>query len=327
MIGAVVAEGVEKSYGDIDALQGVSLAVDPGEVYALVGPNGSGKTTLVRCLTGTTAPESGDVSLFGTPPGDTAKDRLGLLPQDYAPPDRLTPRELVEYYAGLYDAARDPDEVLAEVGIDAERDTFYGTLSGGEKRRTCVAAALVNDPDVLFLDEPTTAVDPAGRRALWQVFEDLADAGTTVFLTTHDMAEAERLADRVGLLANGTLIAEGTPDALVAEYGGPTRLIVETAATAEDATPETATDVDDVIGDAIFDASPGEAGGWTVTETDDGLVFEDVAPQDVGAIVDALEAGGIRFDRLTWREPDLEDAYLALADGEAAPVESEVVAE
>ena len=292
MNAAVGADGVRKSYGSVDALQGVSLAVATGEVYALVGPNGAGKTTLVRCLTGTTAPDVGDVSLFGVSPAEAAKERVGLLPQDYAPPDRLTPHELVSYYAGLYDDARDPDTVLSEVGVDAGRDTFYQDLSGGEKRRTSVAAALVNDPDVLFLDEPTTGVDPAGRRALWQVFEDLADAGTAVFLTTHDMAEAARLADRVGLLSDGELVAEGTPEQLVSDHGGPTRLVVETRA-APTAVPES---------------------HWSVRETDDGLVFEDVAPEEVGGVVDALEAADVEFDRLTWREPDLEDAYLALAD-------------
>lgn len=298
MNAAVGADGVHKSYGSVDALQGVSLAVEKGEVYALVGPNGAGKTTLVRCLTGTARPDEGDVSLFGVQPADAAKERVGLLPQDYAPPDRLTPHELVSYYAGLYDDTRDPDTVLAEVGVDAERDTFYQDLSGGEKRRTSVGAALVNDPDVLFLDEPTTGVDPAGRRALWQVFEDLAAAGTAVFLTTHDMAEAARLADRVGLLSDGQLVAEGTPEQLVAEHGGPTRLLVEPTATA-----------------AVVPESR-----WNVSETGEGLVFEEVAPEDVSDVVDVLEEAGIEFERLTWREPDLEDAYLALAGSPATDI-------
>lgn len=293
MPAAVGADDVEKSYGDVHALRGVSLDVDAGEVYALVGTNGAGKTTLVRCLTGTTRPDAGGVALFGDPPASAAKERVGLLPQDYAPPDRLTPQELVSYYAGLYDDASDPDAVLSAVGIDAERDTYYADLSGGEKRRTSVAAALVNDPDVLFLDEPTTGIDPAGRRVLWQVIEDLVDTGTTVFLTTHDMAEAERLADRVGLLADGRLVAEGTPEDLISAHGGPTRLHVDTAATVSDV----------------------EDSDWEVLATDDGLVFQSVAPEEVGSVVDHLDASGVQFERLTWREPTLEDAYLALADG------------
>jgi len=298
MTSAVVAEDVRKSYGDTAAVDGVSLSVGEGEVFALVGPNGAGKTTLVRCLTGTATPDSGTVQLLGEAPSETNDQRVGLLPQDFAPPDRLTAGELVGYYAGLYDDARDPDAVLAEVGLDADNDTWYGDLSGGEKRRACVAAALVNSPDVLFLDEPTTAVDPAGRRALWRVFEDLAESGTTIFLTTHDMAEAERLADRVALLADGAVAATGTPSELVAEYGGRPRLVVEL--------PESV-DAPDVPG---FDPE----------STREGLVFSDVDPEDIGGVVAALDDAGVAFEALSWREPTLEDAYLALA-GDAEGVE------
>jgi ABC-2 type transport system ATP-binding protein len=293
----VLAAGdVRKTYGDTTALDGVSLSVDEGEVFALVGPNGAGKTTLVRCLTGTTTPDSGRVRLLGEPPAEAGKQRVGLLPQDFSPPDRLTAGELVGYYAGLYDDARDPAEVLEAVGLDAGDDTWYGDLSGGQKRRACVAAALVNDPDVLFLDEPTTAVDPAGRRALWSVFEDLAASGTTIVLTTHDMAEAERLADEVALLAGGKVAATGSPEELVAAHGGPTRLVVET------------------------DGGSPEIVGFDARRTDEGLVFADVAPEDIGSVVDALEEASIGFEALSWREPTLEDAYLALA-GDAERVE------
>ncbi|MFB6071437.1 MAG: ATP-binding cassette domain-containing protein [Halobacterium sp.] len=295
----LAAEDVRKTYGDVVALDGVSLSAAAGEVFALVGPNGAGKTTLVRCLTGTATPDEGSVRLLGGPPGDARKQRVGLLPQAYSPPDRLTPGELVAYYAGLYDDARDPETVLREVGLDPASDTWYADLSGGERRRACVAAALVNDPDVLFLDEPTTAVDPAGRRALWDVFEDLAEAGTTIFLTTHDMAEAERLADRVTLLADGEVAATGTPSELVAEYGGPTRLVVD-------------------AGD--LDSAP-DLPGFAAEVTDEGLVFPDVSPEDIGDVVAALDDAGVAFDSLSWREPTLEDAYLALAgDVERAAV-------
>jgi len=298
MTSAVVAEDVRKSYGDTAAVDGVSLSVGEGEVFALVGPNGAGKTTLVRCLTGTATPDGGTVELLGEAPSETNDQRVGLLPQDFAPPDRLTAGELVGYYAGLYDDARDPDAVLAEVGLDADNDTWYGDLSGGEKRRACVAAALVNSPDVLFLDEPTTAVDPAGRHALWRVFEDLAESGTTIFLTTHDMAEAERLADRVALLADGAVAATGTPSELVTEYGGRPRLVVELSESA---------DAPDVPG---FDPD----------STREGLVFSDVDPEDIGEVVAALDDAGVAFEALSWREPTLEDAYLALA-GDAEGVE------
>src|SRR6056297_853038 len=182
MADALVAEDVRRRYGDTVALDGVSLSVGEGEVFALIGPNGAGKTTLVRALTGTTEPDSGAVSVFGTDPTEADRQRLGLLPQSFDPPERLTARELIEYYAGLYDEARDPEAVLSEVGLDSGDSTWYENLSGGQKRRTCVGTALVNDPDVLFLDEPTTGIDPGGRRALWSLIEELAERGTTVFL-------------------------------------------------------------------------------------------------------------------------------------------------
>lgn len=302
----VVADGVTKRYGDTVALDGVDLTIDEGEVFAMIGPNGAGKTTLTRCLTGTRTPDGGRVELFGAPPGEVQADGVGLLPQDFNPPDRLTPRELVDYYAGLYDDPRPTNELLETVGMDVDTDTWYSDLSGGEQRRTCVAAALVNDPALLFVDEPTTGIDPAGRHALWRVFEDLADAGTTVFLTTHYMAEAERLADRVGLLANGRIVATGTPNALIAEYGGTPSLDVTT--NAEPA--------------ALADA------GFTVEATADGLRVQNIEPEEIGRVVDAFDARGLAFDSLSWSEPDLEDVYLALADDPAvADVEdAEVVA-
>jgi len=288
----VVADDVSKSYDGTPALRGVSLSVSSGEVFALIGPNGAGKTTLVRCLTGTTTPGGGTVSLLGESPRESGRERLGLLPQSFDPPDRLTPRELVSYYAGLYEDAKDPADALREVGMDPDSETWYGDLSGGEQRRTAVACALVNSPDVLFVDEPTTGVDPAGRRDLWGVFEDLANSGTTIFLTTHYMAEAERLADTVGLLADGNVVATGDPGSLISEYGGSSRVVVETDAGSE----------------AFADS------GFDPTETEAGLVFEGVPAEDIGRVVDAFEDLGLAFDAVEWREPDLEDVYLALAD-------------
>ncbi|UPV99514.1 ABC transporter ATP-binding protein [Halorussus gelatinilyticus] len=303
----LVAEDLRKSYGDTTALDGVSLSVGEGEVFGLIGPNGAGKTTLVRSLTGTTEPDSGTVSVFGTDPQSADRQRLGLLPQAFDPPERLTARELVAYYAGLYDEARDPDTVLAEVGLDAADDTWYENLSGGQQRRTCVGTALVNDPDLLFLDEPTTGIDPAGRRALWTLVEDLADRGTTVFLTTHSMEEAERLADRVGLLADGELAAVGPPSDLVAEYGGRTRIVVEL-----DADAESPADSADGRPPSARAADALAAADFEVEAAEGRLVVTGVLPEDIGAVVAALNDGGVAYDSLTWTEPDLEDAFLQL---------------
>jgi ABC-2 type transport system ATP-binding protein len=302
----LVADGVEKSYGDVRALRGVSLTVGPGEAFGLIGPNGAGKTTLVRALTGTTTVE-GTVRVLGSSPTDVDANRLGLLPQSFSPSARLTPRELLSYYAGLYDAARDPATVLDEVGLADAADTWYERLSGGQKRRTCVGVALVNDPDVLFLDEPTTGIDPAGRRDVWQLVEGLTAGGTTVFLTSHSMAEVERLADRVGLLRDGELVTTGSPAALVAEHGGENTLAVETV--------------------AVDDATAALDEAYAVSETTDGVIVRGVSPREIGDVASMLDGAGVTYGSLTWSEPSLEDVYLSLTgeafemrDGDASPV-------
>ncbi|MFC4549272.1 ABC transporter ATP-binding protein, partial [Halorussus sp. GCM10023401] len=312
MTDVLVAEGLRKTYGDATALDGVSLSVAEGEVFALIGPNGAGKTTLVRALTGTTTPDSGSVSVFGEAPGAVERSRLGLLPQSFDPPERLTARELIGYYAGLYDEARDPEAVLSEVGLADAGTTWYENLSGGQRRRTCVGTALVNDPDLLFLDEPTTGIDPAGRRALWDLVEDLADRGTTVFLTTHYMEEAERLADRVGLLADGQVVEVGSPGALVAEYGGRPRLVVDVEAV-EDDEARAAGQQDRASAPAAAGADALADAGFSAEETDEGLVVADVSPEDIGGVVAALNEAGVAYEALTWKQPDLEDVFLRLA--------------
>jgi ABC-2 type transport system ATP-binding protein len=326
---ALVAENVEKSYGETVALDGVSLSVAEGEVFALVGPNGAGKTTLVRALTGTTTPTAGDVAVFGEAPAAVDESRLGVLPQSFSPPARLSARELVTYYAGLYDDARDVEEVLSTVGVADAADTRYEDLSGGQQRRTCLGATLVNDPDVLFLDEPTTGIDPAGRRTVQARIDALADGGATVFLTTHDMAEAERVADRVGFLADARLEAVGTPAGLVREHGGERRLVIETVTEVEGDTAPAA----DAGRTAASGDSVAAVGAESLAELDyaarsrDGeIVVYDVEPADIGRIVDALESAGVAYSELTWTEPDLEDVYLELTEDRDASRRAPAVA-
>ncbi|MDB2242468.1 ABC transporter ATP-binding protein [Halorubrum ezzemoulense] len=303
----VAGEGVRKEYGEVVALDGVDLDVAAGEVFGLIGPNGAGKTTLVRALTGTTEAE-GDLRVFGEAPAAVDPARIGLLPQSFDPPARLTARELVDYYGGLYDAARDTESVLDDVGMADDADAWYETLSGGQQRRTCVATAVVNDPDLLFLDEPTTGIDPAGRRAIHRLIERLAAGGTTVFLTSHAMDEVERLADRVALLRDGRVVASGAPDRLVAEHGGAPRLDADTAtATGEETVEGVAAGVRERLGD-----DP------TVEATDGGLRVRGVRPEAIGDAVDALDAAGVAFDSLSWSEPSLEDVYLRLTGEEYA---------
>jgi ABC-2 type transport system ATP-binding protein len=295
----IVAENVRRRYGGTVALDGVSLSVAEGEVFALVGPNGAGKTTLVRALTGTTVVD-GRVTVFDEPPADVDPERVGLLPQEFDPAERLTARELVTYYAGLYDRPRDVDAVLADVGLGgADARKPYEDLSGGQKRRTCVATALVNDPDLLFLDEPTAGIDPAGRRQLQSLVTDLADGGTTVLLTTHDMAAAESLADRVGLLADGQFVAVGPPRDLVAGHGGTSRLELAVPERAESAA-----------------AIALERAGYRLAPDEAVLAVADIDPRDIGGVVESLEAEDVPYDAITWKQPDLEDVYLALTGTE-----------
>ena len=285
----LVADDVHRRYGDTVALDGVSLRVDEGQIFALVGPNGAGKTTLVRALTGTT-PVTGTVELFGESPRCVDRERIGLLPQDFDPPERLTARDLVTYYGGLYDDPEPTDEILEAVGMTDSADTYYENLSGGQKRRTCVATALVNSPDLLVLDEPTTGIDPVGRRTLWRLLEGLAADGTTIFITTHYMEEAEVLADSVGLLADGALVAVDTPANLVAEYGGDSLLYV----------------------DGTFDDSVIDLFGYEGTIDSGRLTLRDVEPEAIGSVVRTLDDAGISYGSLAWTEPDLEDVYLHL---------------
>jgi ABC-2 type transport system ATP-binding protein len=287
----VKADGLRKTYGDTVALDGVSLSVDAGEVFALVGPNGAGKTTLVRCLTGTARPTDGDARLLGASPDEADKTRVSVLPQEFSPPERLTPDELVGYYASLYpeEETRDADNLVDEMGLADARGTRYTDLSGGQKSRLKVAVTLVNDPDVVFLDEPTTGIDPEGREDVWRVVERLADEGTTVFLTTHYMREVERLADRVALIAEGSLVEVGATDDVIRRHAGGPRLLVRTV------------------------GPPGEAAEAVGATVEDGeLVFEGVAVDGIGGALDSLEEAGVDYDEVRWREPGLEEAYLRL---------------
>ncbi len=319
MTEVLVAEDVRKRYGDAEALDGVSLTVRAGEVFALIGPNAAGKTTLVRALTGTTTPTDGSVTVFGEAPTAVARERIGVLPQDFSPPGRLTGRELIEYYAGLYDDAIEPDEVLSTVGLADDADTWYEKLSGGQQRRVCLGAALVNDPELLFLDEPTTGIDPAGRRTVAERVRALAARGTTVFLTTHDMAEAQRLADRVGLLSDGELVAVGPPEELVRKHGGDARLYVELDAERADgeaaaaSTPDPETVASDLADDGV-----------AATPTERGVEITGIDPTEIGRAVEAMEARGVAYSSLTWREPSLEDVYMELAGDEEGGAGSEV---
>ena len=289
MIPAVRVDGVSHRFDDIVALDNISFSVETGEIFGLIGPNGAGKTTLVRTITGTLTPDVGEIQVLGSAPQTMELDRIGFLPQNFTPPVRLTVRELLRYYAGLYDRTRPIDSLLETVGMADRADARYHQLSGGQQRRVCVAIALVNDPDVLFLDEPTTGIDPAGRLLLWDLLQTLVDSGRTILLTTHDMREAESIADRIAILERGSMIELGAPAALVAEHGGSTRLIIECTTDPKDF-PST----------------------LDVKQGDDRIWIDGIEPTEIGIVVEHLENANIAFETLTWRQPTMEDVYLNL---------------
>jgi len=248
----VSIKGLVKRYGDHVAVDGLDLDISRGEVFALLGPNGAGKTTTVEILEGHRNADSGAVRVLGSDPrtaGQTWRSRIGIVAQTSKESPELTVRELVRHFSRYYPTPRDPDEVIGLVGLDGKSDVRAAKLSGGQRRRLDVALGVIGDPELLFLDEPTTGFDPEARRQFWSLVRDLRAGGTTVLLTTHYLDEAEQLADRVGVIARGRLVALDTPAKLggrsahVArvtwEDGGtmrdertitPTRLVTELAA-------------------------------------------------------------------------------------------------
>ncbi|HEY6567665.1 MAG TPA: ABC transporter ATP-binding protein, partial [Actinomycetota bacterium] len=213
----IEVQGLRKSYGTVEAVNGIDLAVDRGEVFALLGPNGAGKTTTVEILEGFRSRSGGDVRVLGSDPGghDVAlRRRIGIVLQSTGVDPYLTVLETIQLYSGYYPSPRPANEVIDLVGLESKRDTRVLKLSGGQQRRLDVAIALAGDPELLFLDEPTTGFDPTARRAAWEIIKGLTSLGKTVFLTTHFMDEAQYLAHRVAVIAHGTIVADGTPETL-----------------------------------------------------------------------------------------------------------------
>ena len=301
---AIEVRRLRKSYGGIERLDGVSFSVDYGEVFGFLGTNGAGKTTTIEILEGYRARDGGEVSVLGADPAHAGRDwrnRIGLVLQESELNPVYTVRETVAMFARYFRQPTDLDATIASAGLADKAGERVGRLSGGEKRRVDVAIGLVGDPEVLFLDEPTTGLDPAARRGMWALIEGLRRAGKTVFLTTHYMEEAQRLADRIVILQAGAIAAQGTAEQLSRALGHGTRISFL-------APPQ--------IGPAQVSA----AVGTPVEQDGRRLGFHsDQAQRDLTALLGWAAGHGVELTDIRVSPPTLDDVFvqLAVAAGEA----------
>jgi len=305
---AIDVRGLRKSYDEREVVRGIDLQVRHGEVFAFLGPNGAGKTTTVEILEGYRSRDAGEVSVLGADPaaGDRRwRSRMGLVLQSCTMPPELTVRELVGLYAGYYPHPRGLDESIELVGLEGQSDTRTSHLSGGQQRRLDVALALIGDPELVFLDEPTTGFDPSARHHAWGVIANLRSLGKTIFLTTHYMDEAQALADRVAVIAAGEIVAEGTPETL----GGRDRAMSDVSF--------------GLAPDARIPDLPGEL--MALAELRDGRVH--IATREPARVLHALTGWALSraedLPDLTVGRPTLEDIYLKLTEGDPAQAPNE----
>lgn len=225
----ILVENLRKSYGSIKAVDGLSFKVYEGEVYSLLGPNGAGKTTTVEIVEGLRKPDGGRVRVLGMDPWHSQADirqTVGIMPQDFRFVERINPEEAIRFYCTIFGVADRSKELLELVELDDVRHVYFQNLSGGQKQKLGICLALVNNPKVVFLDEPTTGLDPRARRRIWKLIRQLKEEGRTIILTTHYLEEAEMLADRVGIVSRGKMIVEGTPKEIIEKMGKGKRLLV-----------------------------------------------------------------------------------------------------
>lgn len=301
MPAAVECRDLRKTYdGKVEAVRGLSLAIQPGECFGLLGPNGAGKTTTIEILEGLLEPTSGEVSILGrswkTNPREI-REYIGISLQETRLSEKLTVRETIELFASFYSQPRSTDEVLSALQLNEKSDALVGKLSGGQKQRLAVATALVASPKVLFLDEPTTGLDPQSRRQLWEIIRAFQREGGTVLLTTHYMDEAERLCDRLAIVDHGQIIAEGTPADLIERLGG--HHVVEFALSGnghrDNATWQSLPSVDSV-------------------RNEDGVICLNVREphRTIPALLERVDQQSAQLERLNTRQASLEDVFVNL---------------
>jgi ABC-2 type transport system ATP-binding protein len=294
----IAVHNLTKRYGEVHALRGVSFAVEEGEVFGLLGPNGAGKTSTVEILEGLRPADGGTVNVCGLDPqqsGTELKEEIGAVLQSTALPDKIRVSEALAMFGSFYRRHRETDRLLQRFGLEEKRNAFYSQLSGGQKQRLALAMSLVNEPRVLFLDEPTAGLDPQVRREIYDIIEELKKEKKTILLTTHYIEEAERLCDRVAIVDQGRLIAAGTPRELKERSAGTTRIELRLARPEPDAALRHLDGVADCI------ASDGQY-----------ILHSNRVPQTIVSLVKYLEAQGNELASLEISSPSLEDVFLEL---------------
>ena len=298
---AITIDQLHKSYGDLQAVDGVTFEVCPGEIFGMVGPNGAGKTTTIECLEGLRRPDGGRLSVLGLDPqrqGYELRERIGVQLQESSLPDRLKVREVMGLFAAFYRRSADSTALLDQLGLAEKSGAAFGQLSGGQKQRLFIALALINDPEIVFLDELTTGLDPQARRAMWELVKGVRERGKTIFLTTHYMEEAEHLCDRVAIIDHGKVVALDTPRNLVASLDAENRIVFSLEAPVDDAPFR------EIQGVTRVEQSGGRI---IIFGRGDGLLVR---------VVMALDSAKIRFRDLRTEQPSLEDVFLALTGKE-----------
>jgi len=299
---AVVVRDLWKKYGDVEAVRGLSFDIPVGECFGLLGPNGAGKTTTIEILEGLNPPTSGDVTVLGRRWGRDDRDireRLGVCLQQTVLSPKLEVHETLELFRSFYREGRAPADVMTEVGLTEKAQARVATLSGGQQQRLAVACALVGDPELLFLDEPTTGLDPQSRRGVWEVVNRFKERRRTVLLTTHYMDEAERLCDRLAIVDHGRVIAQGTPRELITSLGGDH--VVEISVAESDKPRPAAADLQTIPSVRSVHV---QAGHFVLTVAEPHVAIP-------GAL-ERLRAGGWELAGLTTRHASLEDVFVSL---------------
>ncbi|HHY47604.1 MAG TPA: ABC transporter ATP-binding protein [Firmicutes bacterium] len=297
-LNAVVVSGLRKVYGSVKAVDNLDLRVESGQVFGMLGPNGAGKTTTVEILVGLRSRDAGEVSIMGLDPAKQArevKSRIGVQLQTHGLYPRLTVRELVCLFASFYKNPLPPDEVIERVGLTAKARTIVKALSGGQVQRLAVALAMVNDAELVFLDEPTTGLDPQARRGLWDVIRHMREQGKTVFLTTHYMEEAERLCDTVAIVDHGKIIAQGPPSSLIIEHFQEQAVEFSNFMAADR---------------ERLELLPGVT--RTRFDGDRATLYTRDIPRTIAGLMELAEGNGVTIGDVTVRRSTLEDVFLKL---------------